>query len=208
MTDSDEEDRVTKQQKTMPNDTDTTFQFTPMLDAIKELSKDEKSVHRKIVSRKSNTRTSLGRSPKKTEDSPKEKTEETTELNATETEIYFTPFEFNDRTLSQSSVKDFTFEPLKQEELKWDKVERDAQAPSDIGGDIHAYGDNFAGQLGLGTKEPKKCAEPVAALNNKNIISIAAGGEHSLAISKDGELYTWGSNAFGQRTFHFDHTHF
>jgi len=38
----------------------------------------------------------------------------------------------------------------------------------------------------------------ILALDNEQIIDISAGKHHSLAISKDGRVFTWGSNAFGQ----------
>jgi alpha-tubulin suppressor-like RCC1 family protein len=31
-----------------------------------------------------------------------------------------------------------------------------------------------------------------------NIVSIAAGGQHSAAVDSNGEVWAWGSNSFGQ----------
>ena len=65
-------------------------------------------------------------------------------------------------------------------------------------GQLYTWGRNYYGELGHGTSGTK---------NNKNIPtrigtatnwkSIAAGGEHSLAINEAGELYAWGLNDFG-----------
>lgn len=43
-------------------------------------------------------------------------------------------------------------------------------------------------------------SEPVQvkALGGINITQISAGGWHSCAVSKDGDLYTWGWNGNGQ----------
>lgn len=38
----------------------------------------------------------------------------------------------------------------------------------------------------------------IITLSNKNIYKVACGKEHTLALSKDGKLYTWGRNNYGQ----------
>ena len=35
-------------------------------------------------------------------------------------------------------------------------------------------------------------------LHHKKIVSVGLGQDHTLAVSEDGEVYSWGSNAFGQ----------
>lgn len=62
-------------------------------------------------------------------------------------------------------------------------------------------GDNTYGQLGDGSNISS--LEPVQVkINNKipltNVIKIAAGFNHALAITKDGALYAWGGNEEGQ----------
>lgn len=44
-----------------------------------------------------------------------------------------------------------------------------------------------------------KVSEPrlVAGLKGNKVASVATGGHHSLAVTAEGELYTWGSNAYG-----------
>ncbi|KAF7488801.1 RCC1 and BTB domain-containing protein 1 [Sarcoptes scabiei] len=63
---------------------------------------------------------------------------------------------------------------------------------------ILGWGYNFWGQLGLGSNENQ--FEPVlnVALNRENIVEIACGQHHSVALSKKGDIFTWGHNAFGQ----------
>ena len=65
-------------------------------------------------------------------------------------------------------------------------------------GTVWAWGNNEYGQLGDGSVS---CAyEPinVTALNGKDIVSVHAGEYHSIALTRDGEVYTWGHNDYGQ----------
>jgi alpha-tubulin suppressor-like RCC1 family protein len=70
----------------------------------------------------------------------------------------------------------------------------------DSNGTVWAWGSNLQGQLGLGEVTPKIgqliFAEQVTSL--VNITRIAAGGSHSLAMSSDGTVWSWGLNRFGQ----------
>jgi len=68
-------------------------------------------------------------------------------------------------------------------------------------GTIYAWGDNSRGQLGNGSTVSS--AAPVAvnmngALAGKTIVAVAAGGAFSVALSADGEVFTWGDNNGGQ----------
>ena len=58
------------------------------------------------------------------------------------------------------------------------------------------WGDNGRGQLGDGTLNNRPDPQPVPPLSN--IIAIAGGGRHSLALSADGTVYAWGANDSGQ----------
>ncbi|XP_072112516.1 probable E3 ubiquitin-protein ligase HERC4 isoform X1 [Mobula birostris] len=40
--------------------------------------------------------------------------------------------------------------------------------------------------------------EPFKSLSEKNIIQVTCGNEHSLALSKDGQVFAWGCNTYGQ----------
>lgn len=72
-------------------------------------------------------------------------------------------------------------------------------------GSVWAWGNGEYGQLGDGTygdlkKDTKDNIKtsPVKVSGLKNIKSVYAGLEHSLALSEDGCVYTWGSNFYGQ----------
>lgn len=66
-------------------------------------------------------------------------------------------------------------------------------------GTVYAWGRNTFGQLGnghfgIGAKEPTP--QRVAGL--ENAVAIAAGWDHSLALTRDGMVYAWGSRSHGQ----------
>jgi len=58
------------------------------------------------------------------------------------------------------------------------------------------WGQNNFGQLGDGTTETSFAAIPVNGISE--VVSVAAGGEHSLALLSDGTVVAWGANAAGQ----------
>lgn len=64
-------------------------------------------------------------------------------------------------------------------------------------GTLWAFGDNAYGQLGDGTFWSKKSPVQVYA-PGVTFVKISAGGHHVLAISSTNELYSWGSNDYGQ----------
>ena len=68
-----------------------------------------------------------------------------------------------------------------------------AQPPS---GNVWAWGDNQWGQLGNGTTTGSFV--PIAVSGLSNVVAIAAGGAHALALLSDGTVRAWGMNEFGQ----------
>lgn len=64
-------------------------------------------------------------------------------------------------------------------------------------GAVYAWGQNSKGQLGIGTTNLART--PVAtSILTADVIAIAAGGEHSLALKTDGTVWAWGYNNRGQ----------
>ncbi len=68
-------------------------------------------------------------------------------------------------------------------------------------GTVAAWGSNSSGQLGNGTTTDS--AIPVAVdlsgvLSNKNVVAVAVGENHSLALCSDGTVFSWGLNSCGQ----------
>jgi hypothetical protein len=70
-------------------------------------------------------------------------------------------------------------------------------------GQLYAFGDNFSGQLGTATNDDTTNPNPTPALvslpgASGPVIQIAAGYQHSLALTASGQLYAFGSNSDGQ----------
>ena len=71
-------------------------------------------------------------------------------------------------------------------------------------GTVYAWGANRNGQVGSGTTAeatvyyPIKVVGPDGTGELDNIVAIASGANHSLALTADGEVYAWGSNIYGQ----------
>ncbi|KAH3765944.1 regulator of chromosome condensation RCC1 [Pelomyxa schiedti] len=69
-------------------------------------------------------------------------------------------------------------------------------------GSVLSWGSNSFGQLGLGTTVPDIQPAPAEVLFfsqlNENVASIKCGCWHTVALSKSGVIYSWGSNKFGQ----------
>eukprot|EP00958_Prasinococcus_capsulatus_P002961 scaffold266_cov391-Prasinococcus_capsulatus_cf.AAC.13 len=66
---------------------------------------------------------------------------------------------------------------------------------------LYAWGNNDHGQLGVGHRSEERHAVKVAlpVLRESAQIALAVcGGSHSLLLTDAGEVYSWGSNAFGQ----------
>ncbi|MBP7051801.1 MAG: leucine-rich repeat domain-containing protein [Phycisphaerae bacterium] len=67
-----------------------------------------------------------------------------------------------------------------------------------VEGVVYAWGNNAAGQLGLPNSTAHRTTPiPVSNLPS-DIVKIAAGSNHSLAIDSTGRLYGWGDNSSGQ----------
>ena len=67
---------------------------------------------------------------------------------------------------------------------------------------VQAWGDNAYGQLGDGTSvdrpTPTFVLDPQGNCCLDDVIAIAAGIMHSMALKSDGSVWTWGNNQFGQ----------
>jgi alpha-tubulin suppressor-like RCC1 family protein len=63
-------------------------------------------------------------------------------------------------------------------------------------GNVHSWGSNFYGQLGINNNTAKNTPQFVSGLSD--VIWISAGSASSMALKRDGTLYTWGRNSDGQ----------
>lgn len=64
-------------------------------------------------------------------------------------------------------------------------------------GTVWAWGFNGHGQLGDGATDTRT-EEPIQVSGLANVVRIAAGEAHSVAVKSDGTVWTWGSNVGGQ----------
>ena len=70
-------------------------------------------------------------------------------------------------------------------------------------GTVRSVGRGDLGQLGIGGTLNKATPQTITGLNragapNAKVIQLAAGGFHAMALYDDGEIFSWGSNEFGQ----------
>ncbi|GAB6029092.1 RCC1 and BTB domain-containing protein 2 [Chamberlinius hualienensis] len=67
-------------------------------------------------------------------------------------------------------------------------------------GEVYGWGHNANHQIGNGTM-PSNVLLPIlisANLLEKKVTEIACGSHHSLALTQDGEVFSWGQNNYGQ----------
>ncbi|XP_062244132.1 probable E3 ubiquitin-protein ligase HERC3 [Platichthys flesus] len=66
-------------------------------------------------------------------------------------------------------------------------------------GQVFAWGAGEGGQLGLGTAEVAvRIPRLVKRLCDHHISQVMCGNQHCIALSRDGQIFTWGQNASGQ----------
>ena len=63
---------------------------------------------------------------------------------------------------------------------------------------VWTWGQNTYGQLGLGDNVDYNKPQEVKVLSDKEIVDVKAGYYHTVALTKDGEVYSWGYNGYGQ----------
>lgn len=65
-------------------------------------------------------------------------------------------------------------------------------------GHVLSWGDNDYGQLGTGEGEKQNIPKRIDSLKKIFIDRISCGAVHSMAVSKTGNVFVWGSNVRGQ----------
>jgi alpha-tubulin suppressor-like RCC1 family protein len=70
-------------------------------------------------------------------------------------------------------------------------------------GTLWVTGKNDHGQLGLGTVATTAVTSWTQVGTDTDWVQVAAGNAHSLALKANGQLYTWGDNAYGQLGYRY-----
>ena len=65
-------------------------------------------------------------------------------------------------------------------------------------GKVYGCGESYFGVVGLGGAQSAKKPILIPNLSNKKVVQIASGMFHSLALSREGDLYSWGMGFEGQ----------
>lgn len=111
--------------------------------------------------------------------------------------------------LSKSSVLQPTFvsdlpsvirnKPIRFQDVHMSKL-HSAVLTDDPKSNLHVCGHGQGGRLGLGDERTRfqfVCVDS-PAISNKKIAAVALGQNHTIALSDQGEVFTWGSNDCGQ----------
>ena len=65
-------------------------------------------------------------------------------------------------------------------------------------GAVWSWGGGGDGRLGHGDQQRRLLPKKVEALAGRRVIAVLAGADHSLAITADGAVWSWGYGAYGQ----------
>ena len=71
-------------------------------------------------------------------------------------------------------------------------------------GAVWSWGYGFFGMLGHGDEQQQLLPKKVEALAGQRVVAVSAGAHHSLAITANGAVWSWGSGAYG-KLGHGDH---
>ena len=66
------------------------------------------------------------------------------------------------------------------------------------GGKVHSFGDGAYGRLGHGVRSNEMVPRWIKGLDGARVVAVAAGRMHSMALTADGKVYTWGYGFLGQ----------
>jgi len=68
-----------------------------------------------------------------------------------------------------------------------------------VDGDVYTWGEGFCGQLGLGDRRPHLLPEQVTlgGLEDECVSNMSCGCRHTLVVTEEGEVYSWGLGRFG-----------
>ena len=98
------------------------------------------------------------------------------------------------RALAARSLKSFFRTSLvKESKDKPKQLERKIPETT-----LYTFGVSVFGELGQGFKNSHATPNPVKSFYNSHVVQVSCGDVHSLALTTDGAVFSWGSNSFGQ----------
>ena len=65
-------------------------------------------------------------------------------------------------------------------------------------GAVWSWGNSYFGQLGHGNQQNQLLPKQVEAFAGQRVVAVSAGAAHSLALTADGALWSWGDGARGR----------
>ena len=65
-------------------------------------------------------------------------------------------------------------------------------------GDVFGWGLNNHGQLGIGNRQNTHLPTQIMKLSGMQVVEMAGGEHHSIALTAEGQVYCWGKNDEGQ----------
>ncbi|KAK3705718.1 hypothetical protein LTR37_013161 [Vermiconidia calcicola] len=90
-------------------------------------------------------------------------------------------------------------QPLNIQDVQMSKL-HSAVLTSDPESNLYICGHGQGGRLGTGDEQTRfnfVCIES-GALSGKRVVTVALGLNHTLALSDEGEIFSWGNNGYGQ----------
>ena len=69
---------------------------------------------------------------------------------------------------------------------------------ADSSGGVWAWGSNENGRLGQGNSDQANSKFPLKVVQLQGVIAVQAGKAHSLALTQEGKVFSWGTNFSGQ----------
>ena len=74
-----------------------------------------------------------------------------------------------------------------------------------VDGKLYSWGGGGSffnkGQCGHGHNKDSESPEIIKDLERKRVVDVVCGGYHTLALTEDNELYSWGSGLYGECGF-------
>ena len=64
-------------------------------------------------------------------------------------------------------------------------------------GSVWSWGGGRGGRLGHGDQQDQLLPKKIEAFAGRRVVAVSAGGHHSIAVSADGDVFTWGKGEDG-----------